>query len=344
MTFTREDRRQRLRASAAEYVETALTCATREYPVMPYFIATGPAPYPTHRELHPAFYGSFDWHSCVEMHWVAVRLLRLFPEETPGDRTRSTLNELLTEANLAKELEFISTQSWFERPYGWGWLLTLQYELVTWDDPDAKRWAAAVAPLANHLADRMAGWYPVSTYPHRTGLHPNSAFSMSRALDFAEYRAARGDSALLDAIRSAAMRWFRADTDYPVRYEPSGADFLSAGLSEAQLMSRLLAMAEFSDWLSAFLPGLADSQPDVLFAPAIVSDESDGAVAHLHGLNLSRAWDFVAIGERLPAGDPRIEPMLIAAEQQAEAALPHVSGSDYMVEHWLAVYATLLLS
>ena len=346
MTFNREDRLERLRASAGSYVETALECALREYPVMPYFIAAGPGPYPSHRELHPAFFGSFDWHSCVEMHWVIVRLLRLFPDETPGEKARATLNELLTRANIAKEAEFFADPNHrsFERPYGWGWLLTLQHELLNWDDPDAKRWANEVQPLADQLSIGLASWLPAMTYPHRTGLHPNTAFSMSRSLDYAAHSAARGDSRLLDAIYLVSTRWFSADTDYPVRYEPSGADFLSAGLSEAELMSRILPPDEFPAWLERFLPGLVESRPDVLFKPATVADSSDGQTAHLHGLNLSRAWDFVAIGERLPEGDPRIAPMLAAAERHADAALPHVTGSDYMVEHWLAVYATLLLS
>jgi hypothetical protein len=346
MAFERSDRLARLQGLAAEYVETAMRCATRQYPVMPYFVETGPGAVPSHRDLHPAFYGSFDWHSCVEMHWVAARLLRLFPAKTAGTSARATMNGLLTPENLAKELAFFQSPQHgsVERPYGWGWLLTLQHELLTWDDPDAKRWAAAIQPLADHFANNMTAWYPKSTYPQRIGLHPNTCFSMARSLAFAELRAANGDRGLLDAIQTAALRWFEHDTDYPAHYEPSAADFLSGGLSEAQLMSRVLPAEAFSTWLDAFLPKLAESKPEVLFNPAFVSDSTDGHVAHLHGLNLSRAWDFVQICERLPAGDPRIAPMMRAAEEQANSALPFVSGSDYMVEHWLAVYAVLLLS
>lgn len=346
MAFNREERLARLRASATSYVEVALACALREYPVMPFFIATGPGPYPTHRQLHPAFFGSFDWHSCVEMHWVVVRLQRMFPRDTPGEQARTVLNDLLTEANIRQELAYFLDPNHrsMERPYGWGWLLTLQHELLTWDDADARRWAAAVAPLADTLAANLAAWWPATTYPQRTGTHYNSAFSMSRCLDFAGLLAEQGDPKLRDAIHSTARRWFGTDIDYPVHYEPSGADFLSAGLSEAELMSRILDPGEFVAWLDRFLPELAAAEPRTLFLPATVSDPSDGQVAHLHGLNLSRAWDFVRLAEQLPAGDARIVPMLDAAERHAEASLDQVAGSDYMVEHWLAVYAMLLLS
>jgi Protein of unknown function (DUF2891) len=346
MPFGREERLARLRASATSYVDVALGCALREYPVMPFFIATGPGPYPTHRELHPAFFGSFDWHSCVEMHWVVARLLRLFPDDTPGERARAVLDDLLTEANIRQELAYYldPNHRTMERPYGWGWLLTLQHELLIWDDPDARRWAAAVAPLADTLAANLAAWWPTAIYPLRTGTHYQSAFSMSRCLDFAQLQAEGGNRALLDAITATARRWFAADVDYPAHYEPSGADFLSGGLSEAELMSRVLDGGEFVAWLNRFLPKLAAAEPSTLFFPATVSDPTDGQVAHLHGLNLSRAWDFVRLAEVLPSGDARTAPLMAAAERHANASLDQVAGSDYMVEHWLAVYAVLLLS
>lgn len=346
MSFDQDHRLALLRERAADYVRVALTNVTREYPNMPYFIATGPGPYPTHREYHPAFYGCFDWHSCVEMHWVVVRLLRLFPDAVPGEAARATMNELLTEENIATEVCFFRDPNHrtLERPYGWGWFLTLAHEAEIWDDADGRRWAAALAPLADHLTSNLAGWLPVLTYPQRTGVHPNTAFGLSRSLDYAQLRAARGDGALLSAIETAATRWFLDDVDYPAHYEPSGADFLSAALVEAELISRILDPATFPGWLQRFLPGIATSQPAVLFQPVTVSDSTDGQIAHLHGLNLSRAWALTALAERLPTGDGRIAPLLAAAERHAAAALPHVAGSDYMVEHWLAAYATLLLS
>lgn len=283
---------------------------------------------------------------CVEMHWVVVRLLRLFPDGVPVAKACACLDELLTEANIAAEVAFFTDPNHctLERPYGWGWFLTLAHELATWDDPDGRRWAENLAPLADALTENIVAWLPVLTYPQRTGVHPNTAFGLSRSFDYATFQAERGDARLLTAIQDAARRWFVADTDYPAHYEPSGADFLSAGLSEAELISRILPPSDFSAWLTAFLPGLATSQPDSLFQPATVASSSDGQIAHLHGLNLSRAWAFVTLADRLSPDDPRIDPLLTAAERHAAAALPHVAGSDYMVEHWLAAYATLLLS
>lgn len=346
MTFDRQYRHSLLHDRATSYIRVALANVVREFPNMPDFIATGPGPYPSHREFHPAFYGCFDWHSCVEMHWVIVRLLRLEPGVAIASEARATLDQLLTPAHVETEMRFFSDPNHrsLERPYGWGWLLTLSHELETWADADATRWASAVRPLADLLASNMASWLPKLTYPQRTGVHPNTAFGLSRSYDWAKCRAGEGDSALLDAIETVAPEWFRDDTDYPVRYEPSGSDFLSPALTEAELMSRLLPSDEFPAWLDRFLPGLADEEPGSLFQPATVSDASDGQIAHLHGLNLSRAWAFVAVADCLPAEDSRRDPMMAAAKRHAEASLPHVAGSDYMVEHWLAAYATLLLS
>src|SRR5680860_936422 len=175
MTFDERDRMTLLRERAASYVEVALQSIPKEYPHFPYFIATGPESYRTHREFHPAFYGSFDWHSCVEMHWVAVRLMRLFPQDVPAEIARATLDALLTPANIASEIAFFSDPSHksLERPYGWGWLLRLAAELEQWDDPDGLRWSQAVEPLARLLLERLVEWLPKLTYPQRAGNHPN---------------------------------------------------------------------------------------------------------------------------------------------------------------------------
>ena len=343
--FTRARRLEILQAAAGDYVDVALANITREFPVMPQFIATGPGPYPSHRELHPAFYGCFDWHSCVEMEWVVIRLLRLFPG-VPSAQARGTLGGLLTPNNIATEMAFFNTPHHrsVERPYGWAWLLTLQHELEVWNDEDGARWSAAVRPLADLLCANLIAWLPKLTYPQRMGMHANTAFSLLRSLDLAERRAAEGEPDMLSAIRKVGLRFFEDDADYPARYEPSGADFLSAALTEAELMSRLLDPDRFPAWLETFLPGLADAEPASLFNPVIVSDETDGQIAHLTGLNLSRAVSLVRLAEALPDGDDRVAPLLDAARDHAEASLPAVTGSDYMVEHWLAAYATLLLS
>jgi hypothetical protein len=339
--FSQQDRRAILSDHATAYIDVALTNLVREYPHMPLFIATGPDSYRTHRELHPAFFGSFDWHSCVEMHWVVVRLLRTFPGLEIEDRARTTLNDLLTPDHLEREAAFFRDPAHrtLERPYGWGWLLTLYHEVATWEDADATRWAVAIEPLANLLMQRLRDWLPLLTYPQRIGMHANTAFGLSLAWDAARLN----NPELLAVIRESASRWFQDDTDYPARYEPSGADFLSAALCEAELMSRVLPQTDFPTWLGRFLPGIGASLPDTLFTPAVISDTADGQIAHLTGLNLSRAWAFVTLAGALPLNDARTTALQAAAERHADASLSQVTGSDYMVEHWLVAYATLLL-
>lgn len=346
MVFDREARLGLLRGHAADYVNVAIRNIQREFPHMPCFVATGPGPYPAHRDLHPAFFGSFDWHSCVEMYWVAIRLMRLFPDVANDRNARETICTLLTPEHIATEISFFTNPNHgsLERPYGWGWLLTLTHELECWEgDPDAERWTVTLRPLADVLAGKLIAWLPKLPYPQRTGMHANTAFGLLRSLDFAESRADEGDARLRDAIHEAARRFFEQDIDYPAHYEPSGADFLSAALAEAELMSRLTDRNAFDTWLEGFLPRLGDSQPVSLFMPATVPDESDGQIAHLAGLNLSRGASLVAIAEYLPDDDHRVPVLLDAAERHGAASLPSVSGSDYMVEHWLAAYATLLL-
>ncbi len=231
-----------------------------------------------------------------------------------------------------------------ERPYGWAWALALVHEIASLDDAQAHRWLTAIAPLADVLTNGFLAWLPKATYPIRYGMHANSAFGLSVALPFAARQAQAGRPELAAAIEARALGWFADDTDYPGEYEPSGHDFLSPALTEAELMSRLLAQPEFADWLAAFLPGITDGEPNPLFTPAVVSDASDGQIAHLHGLNASRAYCWRRIAESLPQGDTRIAPALAAARTHLDAALPHVIGDDYMVEHWLAAYAVLALT
>ncbi len=342
MGFEREDRLAILRTEATSYVEVAIRTATTEYPHFPYFIATGPESYRLHREFHPAFFGSFDWHSCVEMHLVAVRLMRLFPDETAQTSARAALSELLTADHLQQELEFFRSpaNTSLERPYGWGWLMMLAAELEEWDDPDAIAWSRAVEPLAQHLMDSLIHWLPKLTYPQRTGVHPNTAFSLINALHYARCHEERGWTAI---IRYQALRFFADDVDYPFQYEPSGSDFLSAGLCEAVLMHDVLDPDSFDAWIGRFVPGGLSQLGDVL-TPVTVSDPSDGQLAHLHGLNLSRAWAFVRLAEHCNSGSEERGNLLELARRHAEVSLPAVSGSDYMVEHWLAVYAMLLLT
>ncbi|WP_116947076.1 DUF2891 domain-containing protein [Jiangella endophytica] len=327
-----------LHANAADYARTALSCIDREYPHLPIIYAVEPGPYPRHRDQHPAFYGSLDWHSAVEMHWVLVRLLRLAGDALPpalAAAARDALGTHLTPSHLAREAEFFASGSGRnrERPYGWGWLLTLAHELSSWSgDPDGRAWSAAVRPLADVLTANLVAWLPAQTYAVRGGLHPNSAFGLLRSYDWA-------DGELRAAIDDAVRRWYLDDTDYPAHYEPSGSDFLSPALAEAELVARVLPADEFAVWFGRFLPSAASSSPGVLFAPVTVSDPSDGQLAHLAGLNLSRAWSMVAVADALPDGSAAAGALTASAAVHAGAGLPYVVGGDYMVEHWLAAYA-----
>jgi hypothetical protein len=331
-------------AIADGYEATILRAVQQEYPNYLAHPMTSPHDRPRPRELHPAFYGCYDWHSCVEMHWALVRLLRLAPDALPGRDVRAVLDDHLTADALATEAAYFVARPGFERPYGWGWALMLAHELAAWDDPDARRWAANIGPLADTIAGLFLAWLARATYPSRDGAHGNSAFGLVRALPLASARADDGDPSLLAAISQAAQRWYGDDRDYPAGWEPGGSDFLSPALTEAELMSEVLQPAAFADWLDRFLPGLASRHPPSLFEPAIVSDPTDGQIVHLHGLNLYRAYAYQQLTRVLPDADPRGPVLRDAGRRHAEASLPAVRGGDYMAEHWLACYAVLLLT
>ena len=294
----------------------------REYPRRLDHLLTAPDAQWRPRALHPAFYGSYDWHSAVHMHWTLVRLLRLYPDLDERHEIESVLAQHFTPTAIAQELKFFSSPGGasFERPYGWAWLLELQAELTR-----LGRWHDALAPLANELAGRFAHYLKVTPYPVRAGTHGNSAFASLLALDYAE---AAGRADLRTLIGETAGRWYSQDRDYPVAYEPSGDDFLSAALVEALLMKRVLKEADFRAWMNAFLPfnlGPIAEPPKVL-------DHADAKQSHLDGLCLSRAWCFSHLGN--PA----------LARAHLNAGMPHVVGRDYSGEHWLASFALLALS
>jgi hypothetical protein len=323
---------------AEAYARIALANIEREFPHSEGLYQSDPRPVPRPRELHPAFYGSVDWHSCVEMHWLLVRLMRLAPDRVPVDEARAALEKHLSADALAAEARYYADpdhQS-AERPYGWGWALRLAWELSELDDPDGKRWAENMQPLVDVIVDGLIAWLPKLTYPVRYGIHANPAFALSIAFPFVER-----DARLLAAVKQAALRWFLEDVDYTAGLEPSAFDFLSPALAEADLMASLLD--DFPAWLAGFLPGIADGEPTTLFQPVEVSDANDGHIAHLHGLNLSRAWCFQRLAAALPGGDPRAAVMLEAAGRHASASLDQAVGSNYHLEHWLPAYAVLYL-
>lgn len=339
------ERRRLLVAGARELAGVALANVGREFPHYEGHWHVAGEVIAAPRRLHPCFYGSFDWHSCVEMFWVLVRLLRRHGDLVPGEEIRRVLDAHLTAEALAVEAAYFAPVEYgaTQRPYGWSALLELAYEIVSWDDPDAVRWSAALGELVSVFVTGYLDWLPRADYPVRHGVHANGAFGLSRALPYADYLADHGDSRLRTAIVEAALRWFGEDRDYPGAWEPSGADFLSPALGEAELMTRLLTETEFADWLGRFLPAIAARRPAALFVPAVVSDVTDGQIAHLHGLNLHRAWCWQRIAAALPAGDQRVPVLLDATGVHARASLAQLRGESYLVEHFLAYYALLLL-
>jgi hypothetical protein len=328
---------------AAGFVKMAMAGLDREFPNKPGDVQSGPADVKSPRQVHPVFYGHFDWHSSVHGHWLLVRLLRAAPEAESAAEVRRVLNSRFTQAALATEAAYfrIKENRSFERMYGWAWALRLSQELRGWDDPDAKRWAAFLQPLEQELVTLAKAYLPKLDWPVRCGFHPETAFALAQMFDWAR---AAGDHELETLVTEKAVKFYAADRDYPVRYEPSGNDFFSPCLNVADLMRRVLPAAEFSTWLTGYLPELAQGRAGNLLEPVRVSDPSDGHLIHLAGLNLSRAWTMRGVASVLPADDPRRAVLIAAAERHTTAGLASVSSGHYEGEHWLASFAVYLLS
>ncbi len=327
-------------ALASRFAGLALSHVTREYPNKLDHVLGGPEDARGPRDLHPIFFGSFDWHSCVHGYWLLARLLRRVPGLPEAPAVRALFDAHLVPERVAGEVAYLARPlaRGFERPYGWAWLLALAAELARHAGPDAARWAAALRPLADAFAARFRAFLPLATYPVRAGAHFNTAFAVALALEYAD---AAGDDALATALRARARAWYGGDADCQA-WEPGGDDFLSPALVEAECMRRALGADEFRAWFDRFLPRVARGEPAALFAPAHVSDRTDGKIAHLDGLNLSRAWCWRGLARAWPQGDPRRDAALAAADRHLAAGLPHVAG-DYMGEHWLATFALLAL-
>lgn len=328
---------------AATFVRIALAGIDREYPNKPSMVLRGPEDLKPPRSDHPVFYGHFDWHSSVHGHWMLLRLLRLDPQAGFAPEIRRVLNRRFTHDALEKEAEWfkIKENRSFERMYGWAWVFRLSQELHDWDDPDAKRWAAAFEPLVRELVSLTRDYLPKLDWPVRCGVHPESSFALTQILDWAK---ATGDRELEKLVLSKARQFYAADRDYPVHYEPSGNDFFSPCLNVADLMRRVLPPAEFRAWLTAYLPGLMEGNAGNLLEPVRVSDPSDGHLIHLAGLNLSRAWTMTGISSSLAPDDPRRTVLQRAAEAHAKAGLALVESGHFEGEHWLASFAVYLLT
>jgi hypothetical protein len=327
-------------ATASHFARLALAHVRREYPNKLDHVLLGPANAQGPAALHPVFYGSFDWHSCVHGYWLLATLRRLRPAMAEAAAIDALFDAQFTPDRMDVEVAYAAhpARGGFERPYGWAWLLMLAAELARHDTPAGQRWATVLQPLAEVFARRFIDFLPKATYPIRVGTHFNTAFALRLAF---EYAAQRADTTLAALLEDTARRWYGTDRDCQA-WEPGGDDFLSSALIEAECLRLMLPASEFRAWFDGFLPRLAQGEPATLFTPAIVSDRRDGKIAHLDGLNLSRAWCWRTLAVSLPAEDPRGQLAREAAARHLQASLPHVAG-DYMGEHWLATFALLAL-
>jgi Protein of unknown function (DUF2891) len=327
---------------AAHFASLALAHVTREYPNKLDHVLYDATDVQSPKSLHPIFYGSYDWHSCVHGYWLLARAYRMFPDIEQASAIRALLDAMITENNVATEVQYAAHQGrkGFERPYGWAWALQLCAELRLHQTEEGQRWSKTMAPLGAVFAERFVSFLPRATYAVRVGTHFNSAFAIILAMDYAERFA---HPALAQELCAAARRWFSEDTNAPAWGEPGGDDFLSGTLTEAVCMSRVMPASEFSKWMDAFLPDVATSNPRTLFTPAFVSDRTDGKIAHLDGLNLSRAWCWRLLAQQWPNSDLRTEAAKATAHAHLHRSMPFVAG-DYMGEHWLGTFAMLALS
>ena len=330
-------------SAVARFAALALECVHKEYPNKISHVLAGDADAQPPRLLTPAFYGCYDWHSSVHGHWLLARLARLYPDAPFAQLARAALARSLTPANITAEVQYLRGpgRTSFERPYGLAWLLQLATELHEWGIPEARGWSAAMEPLEREAAARLTAWLPKLTRPIRVGEHSQTAFGFGLALDWAR---ARGDRAFEALLVTRAREFYERDRACPIAYEPSGEDFLSPCLAEADLMRRILDPAAFAAWLGVFLPEVTRDTPVTWLEPGIVTDPSDPKLAHLDGLNLSRAWMLDGIVQGLPAGDPRRAVLAGTARVHRETGLRSVTGEHYEGGHWLGTFAVYLVT
>jgi hypothetical protein len=329
--------------AAQRFADLALGCVHREYPNKLAHTMQNDTDARPPRQLTPAFCGCFDWHSAVHGHWLLARLARTFPDAPFAPRARAALTRTLTPENIAGELRYLETpgRAEFERPYGLAWLLQLAAELREWRDPQAQQWATNLAPLEKTVTARLKSWLPKLAYPIRAGEHSQSAFAFGLIADWARIA---GDRELAELVRARSLAYHIGDRDCPLGYEPSGQDFLSPCLAEADLMRRFLPTATYAAWLGAFLPRLPLDGSAGWLQPGVVTDPSDGKLVHLDGLNLSRAWMLEGIAAGLPADDPRVASLRAAAAVHRESGLKAVTAEKYEGGHWLGSFAVYLVT
>jgi hypothetical protein len=330
-------------ALAGRFARLALACVHQEYPNKIAHVMSSDADALPPRALTPAFFGCYDWHSSVHGHWLLARLARLLPEAPFAAPAREALGRSLTPSHVAVEAAYLEGKGRvsFERPYGLAWLLQLAAELREWGSPEARQWAQTLAPLEKAAAARIREWLPKLTRPIRIGEHSQTAFSLGLVLDWAR---AAGEKETEALVVARSRDFYGRDRDCPLAYEPSGEDFLSPCLGEADLMRRVLAPAEYARWLDGFLPGLPKDGSAGWLEPGIVTDPTDPKLAHLDGLNLSRAFMLEGVAAALPAGDGRAASLRAAAAVHREKGLAAVTGEHYEGGHWLGTFAVYLVT
>jgi Protein of unknown function (DUF2891) len=329
--------------AAERFANLALACVHKEYPNKLSHSLNSDADVAPPRKLTPAFYGCYDWHSSVHGHWLLVRLVRTFPTAAFAPSAREALRQSLTVGNIAQEAAYLRAdgRASFERPYGLAWLLQLVAELREWDDPEARELASNLRPLEEAALARLNDWLPKLSYPVRIGEHAQTAFAIGLMLDYAR---AAGNSKFADLLTSKARQFYLADKNCPLAYEPSGEDFLSPCLGEADVMRRVLPSPEFAGWLRTFLPQISDAKNGDWLQPVVSPDPSDPKLAHLDGLNLSRAWMLEGITASLPKGDKRLPMIVASAREHRRAGLLAVTGEHYEGGHWLGSFAVYLVT
>ncbi len=328
---------------AAAFAHLALKGLNQEFPNKPSNVLESEESAKRPRELYPAFYGCFDWHSSVHGHWLLVRLLKEYPNHPLAQESRAALAEHLTKDNLQHEADHFAADAnkSFERMYGWAWLLRLSSELKTWDDEDAKTWTANLQPLEDVIVGRIKDYLPKLQWPIRVGVHQDTGFALGQILDYAK---TVRDHELAMLVTSKAAEFYLNDKAYPAAYEPSGEDFFSSGLNEADTMRRIMPADAFGVWLEEFLPGMREGDVANLLEPVSVSDVTDGKIVHLAGLNMNRAWTMRGIASALPEDDPRRKILEQSAADHAAAGLEYVFSGHYEGEHWLATFAVYVLT
>lgn len=321
---------------AERLIQLPIKCVDTEYPNKLSQVIGSDEDLKSPTTLHPAFYGCFDWHSSVHGHWSMVKLAKCYPELSEYERILNSLEHHITKENIEGELAYFDNElnQGFERMYGWAWLLKLSEELSTWENPRAQVLSKTLQPLSELISDKVKKFLPKLHYPIRVGTHTNTAFAMTMIYDYGK---AVGDKELLEVVRKRAKDFFLKDCDCPIRWEPSGYDFLSPCLEEADIMRRVLSKDEFKSWVDAFLPELG--KKDFELNPGIVADRTDGHLVHLDGLNYSRAWCLYGIVEAIPEYDH----LTAIANEHIKHSLDDLTDDNYEGGHWLASFAIMAL-